>query len=117
LLAAVCAVFGALAYFKSGTGYLVWVVLALVFGALALQLARVLAPLRRLWMRFGAAMGHILNPLVLGTVFIVAIVPVGGLMRLLGKDPLARKPDPAKASYWVVRDSGSLDADSLKEQF
>jgi hypothetical protein len=106
-----------LAYFKSGAGYLVWAGLALVFGALALQLARVLAPLRRLWMRFGAAMGHIINPLVLGTVFIVVIVPVGGLMRLLGKDPLSRRPDAAKSSYWVVRDGGPLDADSLKEQF
>jgi len=62
-------------------------------------------------------MGHVLNPLVLGTVFILVIVPVGCLMRLLGRDPLSRRPDPAKVSYWVVRDSGSLDADSLKEQF
>jgi hypothetical protein len=113
LLAAICAVFGVLAYFRSGTGYLVWGILALVFGVLA----RVLAPLRRLWVKFGAVMACVVNPVVLGIVFIAVIVPVGGLMRLCGKDPLARKPDPAKASYWIVRDSGSLDAHSLKEQF
>jgi hypothetical protein len=117
LLAAICAVFGVLSYVKSGTGYLVWGVLALVLGVLALQLARVLAPLRRLWVKFGAVMAYVVNPLVLGIVFIAVIVPVSGLMRLFGKDPLARKPDPAKASYWVVRGNGSLDADSLKEQF
>lgn len=116
LLAVVCVVIGARAYLKSHSGYLIWECLALVLAAVALGMARVLAPLRRAWMRFGTALGHLVSPLILGTVFIVVIVPVGGLMRLLGKDPLARKWDPTKPSYWIARDSNSLGPDTLREQ-
>ncbi len=117
LLALICTVVGMTAYLKSGSGYLIWAVLALVLAGIALTMPRVLAPLRRLWMRLGTALGSVVNPLVIGAIFIVVIVPFGGLMRLFGKDPLSRKPDPAKASYWITRDSAPLDADSLKEQF
>jgi hypothetical protein len=115
LLAAVCAALAAAAYFKGGH-YLVWAVAALVLTGIALGMARLLDPLRQLWMKFGAMLGRVVNPLILLAVFVVVMAAVGGLMRLFRKDPLARKWDKAMASYWIVRDDKSLDSERLREQ-
>lgn len=53
----------------------------------------------RLWMRFGLFMGSIMNPIVLGLVFVFVMVPVGAVMRVLARDPLARRLDPAQTTY------------------
>lgn len=58
-----------------------------------------LRPVYRLWMRFGLFMGSIMNPIVLGLVFVFVMVPVGAVMRVLARDPLARRLDPAQATY------------------
>ena len=38
-------------------------------------------------------------------------------MRLFHRDAMARRSDPAAASYWIERTGGTASADSLKEQF
>ena len=117
LLASICAIVAAAIYPGNGRSYLIWALLSVVLSAIGFAVARVLAPLRRAWLRVGALLGPVINPVVLGTVFFVVIVPVGGLMRLFGKDSLALRRGSAGASYWITRNDGSLDADRLKEQF
>jgi len=58
-------------------------------------------PLYRGWMRFGLLLSRITTPIILGIVFFLIITPAGFLMRLLGKDPMARKLDPGARSYRV----------------
>lgn len=58
-----------------------------------------LRPVYRLWMRFGLLMGAIMNPLVLGLVFVLVILPIGAIMRIVGKDPLARRLSADQQSY------------------
>lgn len=53
----------------------------------------------RVWMRFGFLMAAVMNPLVLGLVFVFVMTPVGIVMRLSGKDPLLRRWDPSRGSY------------------
>jgi hypothetical protein len=64
-----------------------------------------LAPLNRLWFRFGLLLGKIVTPIVMLLVFVLTVVPTGIVMRLLGKDPLRRKFDKSASSYWVSRDA------------
>lgn len=115
LLAAVCTVLSLLSH-RSGHGHsLVWGALAVLFLLIALILPRILAPVRLAWLSLGYRLSWVVNPLILGMVYTVVVVPVGVLMRLCGRDPMMRRRDPTAASYWVKR-SGKVGADSLKEQ-
>ncbi|MGE0151108.1 MAG: SxtJ family membrane protein [Reyranellaceae bacterium] len=88
-----------------------------IFLALALLAPRVLAPLNRLWTGFGLLLHRVVNPLVMGLLFFVAITPMGLAVRLLGKDLLRLKRDPAAASYWIERNPPGPPADSMRRQF
>ena len=102
----------------SGRGVRPW---ALVVGAafllIALVLPSILAPLNRLWLRFGLLLHRIVSPLVLGIMFFVVITPMGLLMRALGKDLLRLKFDKGSSSYWIERTPPGPPPESLKDQF
>lgn len=68
----------------------------------ALLAPRTLGPVYRGWMTFGLVMGAIMNRIVLGLVFFLLITPLGAILRLAGRDPMARNFDPKLASYRVA---------------
>lgn len=76
-----------------------------------------LAPLNRQWTRLGLVLHKIVNPIVLGLIFVLTIVPMGLLFRLLGKDPLRLKRKPGTTSYWIARQPPGPAPDSLPRQF
>lgn len=76
---------------------------AAAFAALALLAPRTLAPLNRVWTRFGLLLARVTNPLVMGLLFFLVVTPMGLAMRALGKDPLRRRLEPDAASYWIER--------------
>jgi hypothetical protein len=83
--------------------------LALV-ALLALALPRLFRPVYRIGMTVGFHLGQVVGRVLLIGVFMFAIVPIGLLLRCLGKDLLLRKWDPAAATYWQpARPPGSLD--------
>jgi hypothetical protein len=61
----------------------------------------VLAPLKALWLRFGALLHIVVSPVLLGLFFFTAVVPIGLGLRLFGKDPLRLKR--GAATYWIER--------------
>jgi hypothetical protein len=78
-----------------------------VAGALALALIvpALLRPslLRRpaaAWFRLSRALGWVNTRLLLSTLFVVVLTPMGVVMRLAGWDPLSRRQRPA-ATGWV----------------
>jgi len=81
----------------------------------ALICPRSLAPLYKLWVKFGHALGWINARIILGIVFFVMVTPIGLVMRLAGKD-LLRMRTKKSASYWILRDK-PLDPQSLRNQF
>ena len=91
--------------------------LALAFLAVSLAAPAVLAPLNRLWLKFGELLHRITSPIILGIMFFGVITPVGWLMRLAGKDLLRMKFDREAPSYWVRRDPPGPEKTSLKRQF
>lgn len=101
---------------KSTAAYM-YGALTILFLTASLLVPRLLAPLRRLWLKFGLLLNRIISPIFLGLVYLLAIVPVGGLVRLCGKDLLSLKHDPTAGSYWVGRDHRCATAKSLKDQF
>jgi hypothetical protein len=91
--------------------------IALVFLAVSLAAPAWLAPLNRLWLKFGELLHRITSPIILGVMFFGVITPVGFLMRLAGKDLLSLKFDRNAPSYWVRREPPGPDKTSLKRQF
>lgn len=88
----------------NGTPRLWALTAAAVFGAVVLLAPRLLRPLNSAWFKFGLVLHRIVSPLVLGILFFGAVTPTALIMRVLGKDPLRLRRDPAAQSYWVARD-------------
>ena len=75
-----------------------------------------LAPVNRAWAELGARLHKITNPLVLGLMYAIVIVPTGLAMRLFGADPMGRRRRSAP-SHWKPRSSTASSAQSLHKPF
>ena len=101
-----------------GAGLRWWSVgVAAAFAVAAVAVPRVLAVPNRLWMKFGLLLGKIISPIALGILFYLVFMPIGVLMRVLGKDPLKLKRDDAATSYWVNREPPGPPPTSMTNQF
>ncbi|MGH6953875.1 MAG: SxtJ family membrane protein, partial [Alphaproteobacteria bacterium] len=85
--------------------------------AAALVRPRLLAPLNWAWTRFGLVLHHVTNPLVMGALFYLVIVPAGLIMRALGRDPLKRAWQPECQSYWIAREPPGPAPETMRNQF
>jgi Saxitoxin biosynthesis operon protein SxtJ len=94
-----------------------WLGAAFVMLAFAVAWPAVLAPMNRLWLRLGLVLYKVVNPVVMGLVFSTTVVPIGLLMRALGKDPLRLRRQPTADSYWIVREPPGPEPDTMKNQF
>ena len=83
----------------------------------ALVKADVLAPLNKVWFKFGLLLHRIVSPMVLALLFYAVVVPTGLIMRALGKDLLHLRYDRDAESYWIHRDPPGPNPESLKNQF
>lgn len=102
----------------SGGALRIWaLVLGAVFLSLALLRPSTLTKLNRLWMRFGLLLGKVVSPVALGLLFLIAITPIGWALRLMGKDPMRLKFDPAADTYWIPRDPPGPDPRTISKQF
>lgn len=104
------------------TGSLSWLMATLLAVGIVLMVGALLrpdllAPLNRLWTKLGLVLFHVVNPVVMLLLFVVAIVPAGLIMRAVGHDPMRRRFDPDAQSYWIRRDVPGPPPDSLHNQF
>ncbi|GAA6140057.1 hypothetical protein NBRC116583_38040 [Arenicella sp. 4NH20-0111] len=87
------------------------------FGLPALIFPKALRPLNIAWVHFGQFMHRIVNPILMGLIFFVAVLPTGLMLKLFGKDPMRRKMDPNATTYWIPRENEDLTRDSFDNQF
>ena len=117
VFAGVFALLGAYRLWRGHADGYLWLVVSGVFLALAWLWTRPLQPLNRLWAQLGALLHKVMTPLIMGVMFFAVITPIGLLMRLLGKDLLRLRRDPAAASYWVPRETSASREGAMKDQF
>lgn len=117
VFAVVFAIIGLWPFLFGGT--LRWWSLAVGAAFLAVALIRpgALAPLNRLWTKFGLLLNRLVSPLVMGLLFFVVITPFALVMRLAGKDLLRLKRDPDAKSYWVLREPPGPSPETIKNQY
>ncbi len=92
-------------------------IIAAVFLVLAFAWPKALRPLNKIWFQFGLVLHKIVNPIIMGLIFFGCVMPIGLLLRLFGKKPLALEFDAHVNSYWIHRPSPSPEPNSMKRQF
>ena len=90
--------------------------IGLVLIAAALVKPDVLESANRGWMKFGLLLHKVTNPIFLGGMYAIAIVPTGLMMRAFGVDPMGVRR-PRGDTYWIARRTGSSTAESLEKPF
>ncbi|MBI4819216.1 MAG: hypothetical protein HY791_23290 [Deltaproteobacteria bacterium] len=102
----------------SGKEPRVWaLILGVVFLLFAIAIPNALAPLNRLWTRFGALLQMIVSPIILGVLFFLVITPMGILIRALGHDLLRLEWDKNAKSYWIERRPPGPPPETMTRQF
>lgn len=113
-----CAVFALVGLFpllRGGSPHAWALVVSVAFALAAALRPGVLAPLNRVWTRLGLVLHSVVNPLVMGVMFFLVVLPTGLVMRLLGRDLLRVRIDKSATSYWIEREPA--DPDHFKNQF
>lgn len=96
----------------------VWaLIVAGIFGAVAAWVPTRLAPLNRLWTRFGLLLHKVVSPLVLGVLFFLVLTPTALLMRACGKHPLRLRFEREATTYWLARVPPGPTGASMKDPF
>jgi hypothetical protein len=71
-----------------------------------------------LWFRLSLLLAKVTTPVIMAVLFYVLITPVAIVGRLLGRDPLRLRLDPAAKSYWLPREShAQFTGEGMKHQF
>ena len=95
-----------------------WALLiSLAFLTTALVAPRLLVPLNVLWFKFGMLLHQIVNPILMALIYYGAVVPMGAVLRMTGKDLLGLKWDQAAKTYWIARDPRGPAAGTMTKQF
>ncbi len=92
----------------------IWsLIISFIFFVLGLINSKLLAPLNKLWFKFGILLGNIIAPIVMGIVFFLVVTPTGLIMRFFRKDILKLKKNSSD-SYWINKDNTNS---SMRNQF
>ena len=119
VVGAILLAFGCIrAYLHGEIGWLSGVLGAagLVLILAALIKPDVLEGANRGWNKLGLVLHKVTNPIFLGGMYAIAIVPTGLLMRVFGVDPMGLRRE-RKDTYWIARGKTGSTAQSLEKPF
>jgi hypothetical protein len=74
--------------------------IGLVAGLVCMLVPRAARPLYLAWMAFGCCVGLVVSNVVLAAIYFLVVTPIGLALRLAGRDPLRRKFERGRQSYW-----------------
>lgn len=72
-------------------------------GVFAAIMPRALLPIYVTLTAVGYPIGLVVSFTIMLIIYFLVITPIGVVMRLVGRDPMKRKFDPAAQSYWIKR--------------
>ncbi len=75
--------------------------LGTAFWVAGLTVPALLGPVQRFWMGLAHVLSRITTPIILGVVYFLVMMPIGTLMRLLGRNPVKHRP--VNDSFWAPR--------------
>ena len=100
--------------FTYGEELRIWsIIISIIFLILGFLNSKILAPLNKIWFKFGILLGKIISPLIMGIIFFLVVTPIGLIIKLFGKDVLNLKYNKNK-SYWIEKNGPKS---KMKNQF
>lgn len=104
LIAGAALVYGLWPWVFRGEPFRLWaLVIGGAFGLLGLAAPVLLAVPYKGWMFLGGILGWINTRIILGVLYYGLIVPMGLVMKMMGRDPMRRVLVPSAETYRVVR--------------
>ena len=116
-MAAVLALIGGYGLYRGSSHAPFWLGAAAVLAGLTLWRPQWLNPANRAWLKLGLLMYRVVNHVIMALLFFVAILPIGLLMRLFGKDFLKLARDRSSSTYWQSRSDPRPPSESMRQQF
>ena len=71
----------------------------------------------RYWMRLAVALGLVTSHIVLALLYYLVVTPIGLMMRVFGKNPLALQLDQRVESYWIRKENRNPDKQRYEKMF
>ena len=118
MMGLVLTVLGALFYWKGrpNVSLALWTAATVMVGS-GLLAPAALRPVFRVWMKFAHAMGWFNTHLLLVLLYFLIFTPMGLVMRLFRPDPLQRKIEKERPSYWKIRERSDFVKEQYERQF
>ena len=92
-----------------------FVCISVIFLLLAYFCSDSLEILNRAWLKFGLALGLIINPITMSIIYFLIFTPIALISHLIGRDELTLIKND-KTSNWKIR-GHEYDPSSFKKQF
>lgn len=96
----------------AGELWLYFLAASVAFLIVSFAFPRILRPLNKVWMLFGAFLHKVVSPIMLGVIYFIVMTPVALFFKITGRDELRRKYDPSAKSYWIMREPPGPDGPS-----
>ncbi len=74
--------------------------IGLAVGAVLWLLPQIARPFYVVWNGLGCSIGFVVSNAAVTAVYLLVITPIGLVLRLCGRDPLRRRFERERASYW-----------------
>ena len=118
MMAGVFSFFGAVFFYKTWTiAAAVLGVLILFFGSMGLSSPMSLLPIHKKWMRFAVVIGNFNAKVILSLTYFLVFTVIRMVASVFREDPLRRKIEPDKDSYWIDCEPRDADPKRYKKQF
>lgn len=85
--------------------------------ALGAAYPRSLKYVYRVWMGIAFTIGWLVSRVLLAVIYYIVVTPIGLLMRLFGKNPIAMHFDPDAESHWVMKDDSAWSVERYKKMY
>ena len=118
IMAGIFSFIGAVFFFKNwiiAAGTLC--VLILFFAGMGLLAPMSLLPVHRKWMRFAEVIGNFNAKVILSLTYFLVFTPIRIMTSIFREDPLSRKFEPGKKTYWRDCKPREPDAKRYEKQF
>jgi hypothetical protein len=116
-MAAVLALIGGFGLYKGSSHAPLWLCISAIFAGLTLWRPQSLNVANRAWLKLGLLMYRVVNPVIMAVLFFGAMMPIGLLMRLFGKDFLKLERDRSLPTYWLPRADPRQPSEAMRQQF
>jgi hypothetical protein len=118
MMAGMFSFFGVILFYKKLTiAASVFGVLILFFGSMGLASPLSLLSIHKKWMRFAEVIGNFNAKVILSLTYFLVFTVIRMVASVFREDPLRRKMEPEKDSYWIDCAPREVDPKRYEKQF